>query len=85
MVFSSYIFCIIFLPLVITGYYFVGKANIKLHGVFLILASLFFYGYFNPPYVLIILGSILVNYIIAENISKNNKSGGVHSCIWHNI
>lgn len=76
MVFSSYTFILFFLPIAIAGYYIIGKFCIKLQSVFLVLASLFFYGYFNPPYIAIILGSILFNYIIAKNMSKNDKLGG---------
>jgi len=39
------------------------RANIYVQHGFLISASLFFYGYFNPAYLLIIVISIVVNYV----------------------
>jgi alginate O-acetyltransferase complex protein AlgI len=59
MVFSSSIFLFFFLPLVIFGYYLL-KENYRLY--FLLLASLFFYAWGEPKYVLVMLLSITVNY-----------------------
>ena len=71
MVFSSYemIFC--FLPIVLIVYYSLSKLKSSTwQKVFLIVASLFFYGYFNVSYLVIIIASILVNYLIASAIHK---------------
>ena len=63
MLFNSYVFILIFLPLTLFGYYllhFLHKetlAYLELAGM-----SFWFYGYFNPGYLLIIGSSILVNY-----------------------
>jgi len=59
MVFSSSIFLFFFLPLVIVGYYLL-KENYRVY--FLMLASLFFYAWGEPKYVLIMLLSIVINY-----------------------
>ncbi len=49
MVFSSYIFLFAFLPLVLLGYYLLSGLKDPIYQrLFLIGASLFFYGYFNP-------------------------------------
>ncbi|MGR9051147.1 MAG: MBOAT family O-acyltransferase [Gammaproteobacteria bacterium] len=40
---------------------------------FLVIASLFFYGWWNPHYLLLILSSIGVNYIVGETISRRRK------------
>lgn len=69
MVFSSYIFLFVFLPLVLAGYYLLSLVKNSIYQrLFLIGASLFFYGYFNPSYLLIIVVSILVNYLLASCI-----------------
>lgn len=69
MVFSSYIFLFVFLPLVLAGYYLLSLVKNPIYQrLFLIGASLFFYGYFNPSYLLIIVVSILVNYLLASCI-----------------
>ncbi len=75
MLFSSYIFILIFLPIVLLGYFFITKyvENTNTAKVFLILASLFFYGYWYPPYLLIILSSIVVNYFLSKKIVQTKS------------
>ena len=63
MLFNSYIFIFIFLPLTLLGWF--GLNALKWRGLarlFLFGMSLWFYGYFNPSYLPIILVSILVNF-----------------------
>lgn len=77
MLFNSYIFVLFFLPLVLFGYF--GINHFKKYTaakVFLILASLFFYGYFNWWYLLIIVFSILFNYLFSC-ILLRERSGEV--------
>jgi len=73
MVFSSSIFLFFFLPLVIIGYYLL-KDNYRIY--FLMLASLFFYAWGEPRYVLVMLLSIIVNYVFGVLIHKN-RSGKI--------
>jgi alginate O-acetyltransferase complex protein AlgI len=68
MVFSSSIFLFFFLPLVIIGYYLL-KENYRVY--FLMLASLFFYAWGEPKYVLIMLLSIIINYTFGLFIHKS--------------
>lgn len=66
MLFSSYEFLLCFLPLVIIGYFLLSKIRLTVvQRVFLVVASLIFYAYNNPKYLILILTSILVNYLIA--------------------
>ena len=63
MLFNSYIFVLLFLPLVLLGYF--GFNRLKLYDIakiFLIAMSLVFYGYYNPYYLLIIVTSVIFNY-----------------------
>ena len=70
MVFSSYLFLFAFLPLVLGGYYLLSLFKNPIYQrLFLIGASLFFYGYFNPSYLLIIVVSIFINYLLASCIN----------------
>lgn len=50
--------------------------TIKVQHIFLIIASLFFYGYFNIKYLFIIIASIIFNYSLALMIQyyKDNKA-----------
>ena len=76
MVFSSYPFLLLFLPIVLAGYYLLSHVkNDTYQRMFLILASLFFYGYQNVKYLALILSSIAVNYLVALAIQKKRSSG----------
>ncbi|MCL1896661.1 MAG: MBOAT family protein [Clostridiales bacterium] len=59
MLFSSSIFLFLFLPVVIIGYRLVPKGG-RIY--FLMAASLFFYAWGEPKYILVMLLSIAVNY-----------------------
>lgn len=71
MVFSSYSFIFVFLPLVLLAFYglnriFTSPGMLRLaQNLLLIAASLFFYGYYNVKYLLLIIASIMVNYMLA--------------------
>ena len=60
MVFSSLVFLFVFLPIVLVLYYLSGK---KYRNYLLLLASLFFYAWGEPTYVVIMLVSIGANYL----------------------
>ena len=63
MLFNSYIFVLLFLPLCLIGYFALNHfRQYQLGQIFLLLMSLWFYGYFTPVYLPIILGSIVINY-----------------------
>ncbi len=73
MLFNSYIFILLFLPVCIVGYFLLNKTgNYRIGLLFLLGMSLWFYGFFNLYYVFIIVGSILFNYgmYLAMNRSK---------------
>lgn len=66
MLFNSYLFIFIFLPLTLLGWYFLNYRK-AWQGAKLFLAgmSLWFYGYFNLYYLAIIVVSILGNYLLS--------------------
>ena len=66
MLFNSYIFICIFLPIALIGWYSLNHFKLyRLSGVFLCGMSLWFYAYFNVKYLLIIVSSIGINYLIS--------------------
>lgn len=78
MLFNSHVFLFIFLP--ITWILFRLACSYRLTDVaiaVLTVASLVFYSYWNPPFVFLILFSILFNYswgrIIERNLAKNRE------------
>lgn len=78
MLFNSYEFIFLFLPITIIIYYLLGKTKwSKLANVWLIIVSLFFYSYWNVKYLPLLLGSILMNYICSGfiiNFKEKNKN-----------
>ena len=77
MVFSSYIFIFVFLPIVLAGYYILSMLKNGIYQkLFLTGASLFFYGYFNIRYAPLIVCSILVNYATARMMKYVRGGGG---------
>ena len=71
MLFNSYIFIFVFLPLTLCGYYGLHRLGSPvLAKIELILMSFWFYGYFNPSYLWIMCSSILVNYVLVTAPSE---------------
>lgn len=78
MLFNSYQFIFIFLPVVITGYFLLGKTEYnRLANLWLVLASLFFYGYWDMSFLPLLLGSILANYTLSGGILRGKKKDNV--------
>lgn len=75
MLFNSYIFIFLFLPLTLVGYYGFHKLNQeKWASAYLIAMSLWFYGYNNIHYLYVLIVSILLNYCLVHVMRKNNQS-----------
>ena len=67
MLFNSYLFILIFMPLCLIGYFGLNRLNQKkLAMIYLLGMSLWFYGYFNPKYLVIISISIMANYLLYQ-------------------
>ena len=66
MIFSSLFFTFAFLPVPVTLYYLLGK---QFRNIVLLTASLFFYAWGEP--VLLMYGSILINYYIGRLLGKD--------------
>jgi len=77
MLFNSYEFLFIFLPISLVIYFLFNFAKfIRVGKLWLIVSSLFFYSWWNPAYLPIIVISILVNYSIASYIEKYKNDNG---------
>ncbi|CEO20456.1 MBOAT family O-acyltransferase [Paraclostridium sordellii] len=77
MVFSSLVFLFVFLPLIIFLYY-ISKDKYK--NYLILVASLFFYAWGEPIYIVIMLVSIAVNFILGKKVCKENI--GSNRNIW---
>ena len=66
MLFNSYIFIFLFLPLTLIGWYTLNRIKAYEPAKFFLAGmSLWFYGYFNIYYLAVIIVSILANYLIS--------------------
>lgn len=63
MLFSSAIFLLVFLPCVLAVYYIIPRRFLAARNVFLLIASLGFYAWGEPWFVLVMIASIAVNYL----------------------
>ena len=70
MLFSSITFLFLFLPVVLAVYYLVPW---KVKNIALLIASLFFYAWGEPVYVVLLVLSILLNYFCARDIKENEN------------
>ena len=83
MLFNSYIFVLAFLPIVLMGYFGLNHFHkYTAAKVFLILASLFFYGYFNWWYLLIIVSSVGLNYLFSQLMLNEKTRNGIRKVIF---
>lgn len=75
MLFSSTVFIYIFLPCVFFIYYVILHDRI-MRNIFLFVASILFYAYGEPWFVLVMLASILVNYVfgLLTDYYRSNKT-----------
>lgn len=76
MLFNSYAFIFLYLPVVLLGFFRLARVSHAIAAGWLGLASVFFYGYWNPAYIGLLLGSIVCNYVFGMWIVKtrNQKS-----------
>ena len=71
MLFNSFIFLTLFLPVSIAGYYLLGARSPRAASVWLCLASFLFYGWWNPSFVLLLTLSIAFNFAMSWLILSN--------------
>ncbi len=62
MLFNSYAFLFAYLPVVLAGYFWLGRRRPRWAAAWLALASLFFYGYWETRYLPLLLASIAFNW-----------------------
>ena len=73
MLFNSYSFIGLFLPVTFIVFFIVGARRHLYGAAWLTLASLFFYGWWNPVYVTLLLVSIAVNYCVGLLIAGSGQ------------
>ncbi len=74
MLFSSITFLYLFLPTVLFLYFVVLRKSRAAQNFFLFAASLFFYAWGEPKFVLVMMVSIFVNWLLGLTISKHRQN-----------
>ena len=75
MIFSSWRFIFLFLPIVFFGYFFLNRIKLVTAGkVWLVAASLIFYSYWSIKYLPLLLLSICFNFAVGTSLSPHAKS-----------
>ena len=64
MLFNSYEFLFLFFPVVFAGFFWLARFGQRVSALWLSFASLFFYGWWSPKYVGLLLASVVLNYSI---------------------
>jgi alginate O-acetyltransferase complex protein AlgI len=70
MLFNSPEFVLGFLPVALGAFFLAGRLGGTPWALaWMVAASLFFYGWWNPPFVLLLTGSILANFALGRQIN----------------
>jgi alginate O-acetyltransferase complex protein AlgI len=89
MLFSSNYFILLFLPASLLGYQLLSRLGRTALLTWLALASLFFYGWWNPSYLLLLVASIVLNFLFSRMIgpksNANARSGWLATAIAANL
>lgn len=75
MLFNTFSFFLVFLPLVLTGYFTFSKHSLRLSICFLFASSVAFYIYWNIVYLPLLLVSIVINYVVGRWIANEKQAG----------
>ena len=73
MLFPSVEFIFAFLPIVLTVYFILLRRNVLLKNIWLFAASLFFYAFGEGSCILLMLGEILLDYLLALFLNRSQK------------
>lgn len=74
MLFNSYEFLFAFLPAVLCVFFIIGRYSLLAAAGWLALASLFFYGWWNPHFVALLMLSVTGNYVAGRLLSRHQRT-----------
>ena len=74
MLFNSFEFIFVFLPVVLVGFFLLANIRHSMAIAWLVAASLFFYAWWNPPYVGILVCTVLFNYACGIYIARTKDA-----------
>jgi alginate O-acetyltransferase complex protein AlgI len=82
MLFNSYTFLFLFLPLCLLGYWVATRERVRRPRGWLILMSLTFYAWWEPAYLLLLAASITLNYGAAHALMRARIAGSERALRW---
>lgn len=87
MLFNSPLFLFLFLPATLALFHVLAfHANFRVALAALVLCSLIFYGFWNPPYLLLLLLSIAVNFQLGNQLqSRSSQPARAKALLWAGI
>jgi alginate O-acetyltransferase complex protein AlgI len=72
MLFNSYVFLFAFLPVCLVGFHLLARhIGLRASLGWLVACSLFFYGWWNPAYLVLMVGSIIFNFAVDTRLARN--------------
>lgn len=73
MLFNSFPFLLLFLPVLLLVFFRLGRKNQGMAAAWLMAGSLFFYGWWNPAYLGLLLASIAFNYLVGLRLARASR------------
>jgi len=74
MLFNTFAFALVFLPITLIGYFALSARSLRLSIVFLFAASIAFYAYWDVRFLPLLLGSIAVNFGVGRRICTHREA-----------
>ena len=74
MLFNSYVFILVYLPVVFGAFVVASRIDQRLAVAWLFVASLFFYGWWDSRYLLLLIPSIVFNYLVGLCLTRSDFS-----------
>jgi len=71
--FNSYPFILAFLPVVVAGFFLLGRIDRRIAAAWLAAASLFFYGWWSPRYVPLLMASAALNFAAGSALARDRS------------
>jgi D-alanyl-lipoteichoic acid acyltransferase DltB (MBOAT superfamily) len=75
LLFNSFPFIFVFLPIALVGFFALAGISHRLAAGWLTAASLAFYGWWDPNYIALLLASVGFNYVLGSRIARLHEAG----------
>lgn len=82
MLFNSYPFLLMFLPVTVGGFFLLASWRMRAAAIWLVAGSLFFYAWWDVRFLGLLIPSILANYVMAHGLAALDASGRRSQKYW---